>query len=320
VPADKAANNVIIVCKTFYLDCIVKELTQNENATYIQLPPTTTATTIVEDLATKMSNLFGMNTPTEFRHLASAYWTAKMHKNPPSQRFIAASNRCVLKEVSRALTRILKALTYPLKGMSMAFRRKTGVSPWWIIDNSKPVLQCIDVLNRRGISKTVHSFDFKTLYTKIPHDSIKKELHWVVKQAFTYSKTKDTPFLKMTSKTAGFRKTKKGKGKLLNEQMVCKMVDFLVDNLYTEVGDRVFRQCVGIPMGTDCAPYLANLYLFALEYKYLDKLYKTGATTTLQRFRYCFRYIDDLLTMNNTIAASFDFSQVYPPRTDSRTN
>jgi hypothetical protein len=35
-----------------------------------------------------------------------------------------------------------------------------------------------------------------------------------------------------------------------------------VDNIYIRVGNRTFCQCIGIPMGTDCAPLLANLYVF----------------------------------------------------------
>ena len=37
-------------------------------------------------------------------------------------------------------------------------------------------------------------------------------------------------------------------------------------------GNRVYRQCVGIPMGTDCAPLLANLFLFYYEYKYMKNI------------------------------------------------
>ena len=41
VPADKAANNVIIVCKKYYIDTLVKELGINNvnisNATYIPI-------------------------------------------------------------------------------------------------------------------------------------------------------------------------------------------------------------------------------------------------------------------------------------------
>ena len=40
------------------------------------------------------------------------------------------------------------------------------------------------------------------------------------------------------------------------------MIEYLVDNIFVQVGNKVFRQCVGIPMRTDCTPLLANLHLF----------------------------------------------------------
>ena len=40
------------------------------------------------------------------------------------------------------------------------------------------------------------------------------------------------------------------------------MISWLIDNTYVKIGDKVFRQVIGIPMGTDCAPFLANLFLF----------------------------------------------------------
>ena len=49
----------------------------------------------------------------------------------------------------------------------------------------------------------------------------------------------------------------------------------MVDNLVIVYGDRVYRQVVGIPMGTDCAPFLANLYLFVLEYEWVTRLAAT---------------------------------------------
>jgi hypothetical protein len=39
------------------------------------------------------------------------------------------------------------------------------------------------------------------------------------------------------------------------------MLGFLVDNIYLVFGDQVFQQSVGIPMGTNCAPLLADLFL-----------------------------------------------------------
>ena len=47
------------------------------------------------------------------------------------------------------------------------------------------------------------------------------------------------------------------------------MIEYLVDNIFVQAGNKIFRQGIGIPMGTDCAPLLANLYLFHYEYKYM---------------------------------------------------
>ena len=42
------------------------------------------------------------------------------------------------------------------------------------------------------------------------------------------------------------------------------MVEFWIDNIYVEFhfGGRVYQQTVGIPMGTNCAPLLADLFLY----------------------------------------------------------
>ena len=36
-------------------------------------------------------------------------------------------------------------------------------------------------------------------------------------------------------------------------------------------GDELFRQVIGIPMGTDCAPFLANLFLYSYECEWTEK-------------------------------------------------
>ena len=40
------------------------------------------------------------------------------------------------------------------------------------------------------------------------------------------------------------------------------MLEFLIDNIFVIFGGRVFQQTVGMPMGTNCAPVLANLFLY----------------------------------------------------------
>ena len=49
-----------------------------------------------------------------------------------------------------------------------------------------------------------------------------------------------------------------------NSKLV-KWINYLIDNVCIKVGSKVYRHTVGIPMGTDCAPQLANLFVFHYE-------------------------------------------------------
>ena len=42
---------------------------------------------------------------------------------------------------------------------------------------------------------------------------------------------------------------------------ICKMTEFLIDNIFVQFGGRLFRQVIGIPMGTNCAPLPADLFI-----------------------------------------------------------
>ena len=46
---------------------------------------------------------------------------------------------------------------------------------------------------------------------------------------------------------------------------ICKMIEFLIDNIFVLFGGRLFRQATGIPMATNCAPLLADLFLYSYE-------------------------------------------------------
>ena len=48
-------------------------------------------------------------------------------------------------------------------------------------------------------------------------------------------------------------------------QKVCEALTFLFDNTYIRLGTKLFRQNVGIPMGTNCTLLVANLFLFVMK-------------------------------------------------------
>ena len=51
-------------------------------------------------------------------------------------------------------------------------------------------------------------------------------------------------------------------------------------------------------MGTDFAPFLANLFLYSYECEWMDKMHRKNKTGFLKKFDFCCRYIDDLLCIN----------------------
>ena len=63
-------------------------------------------------------------------------------------------------------------------------------------------------------------------------------------------------------------------------------------------------------MGTDCAPLLVNLYLFYYEYNYMKNLMKLDYGKAL-KFNFTARYIDDLLSLNNTLFIN-EIPNIYP--------
>ena len=73
-------------------------------------------------------------------------------------------------------------------------------------------------------------------------------------------------------------------------------------------------------MGTACSPYLANLYLYAREFDFMEKLTKTDIKKA-RKFKDSFRYIDDLISFNVSGKFSEYRKEIYPETlTWSRTN
>ena len=86
------------------------------------------------------------------------------------------------------------------------------------------------------------------------------------------------------------------------------MVEFLIDNIFVKFGGCLFRQVIWIPMGTNCAPLLADLFLYSYESEFLDNMIRGGHRKLARSFNLCYRYIDDLIVFNNKKRATIDFT------------
>ena len=72
-----------------------------------------------------------------------------------------------------------------------------------------------------------------------------------------------------------------------------------MDNIYIRFGTKLYRQIVGIPMGTNCAPLVADLFLFCYERDFMKDLSSDNQADVIKAFNSTSRYLDDLLNIDN---------------------
>ena len=117
-----------------------------------------------------------------------------MHKIVPKERYLAASHACTTKPLSNLINKCLKLITSQHEKYCNKVYKNTGVNRMWVINNSNKVLNKIQDYNDEASITNVDSYDFSTLYTKIPHEDLKEKLYWVINKAF-YNRTKKAIFV-----------------------------------------------------------------------------------------------------------------------------
>ena len=76
---------------------------------------------------------------------------------------------------------------------------------------------------------------------------------------------------------------------------MCDALYYLLDNIYIRFGSKLYRQIVGIPMGTKCAPLFADLFCY--ERDFMLSLSDNNQTDTIEAFNSTSRYLDDLFIL-----------------------
>ena len=80
------------------------------------------------------------------------------------------------------------------------------------------------------------------------------------------------------------------------QKKVCEALVYLLDNIFIRV---FYRQIIGIPMGTNCAPRVADLFLCCYERDFMKSLSRENQADINEAFNSASRYLDDLLNINN---------------------
>ena len=100
----------------------------------------------------------------------------------------------------------------------------------------------------------------------------------------------DTSILSLGRDKSYFVKDHADSNKKFSETDIIKMLDFLIDNIFVTFRGRVFQQTVGIPMGTNCAPLLADLFLYCYEADFIQELLMKKDKKLAISFNFTLRY------------------------------
>ena len=157
------------------------------------------------------------------------------------------------------------------------YNRKDNAKTCWIINNNLSVRKSIFKCNR-SISKadSICSYDFDTLYTSIPHDKLKYVISRIVDSSF---ESAGKQFIRVTAKNNGVfsDSDRKYKGTdIFDKNSIKDMFNYMIDNCFIVFKGKVYRQSIGIPMGIDPAPFIANLFLHHYENNYMYSLINSG--------------------------------------------
>ena len=89
---------------------------------------------------------------------------------------------------------------------------------------------------------------------------------------------------------------------------MCEALTFLTDNIHIRFKFKLYRQIVGIPLGTKCAPLVAYLFCSVMRETSCCLFERIINLKLLKLLIVLPRYLDDLLNINNMV------KHIYPSK------
>ena len=178
VPANKAANNVVVVCRLHYINTLKQEL----SGTKAYEETSIDEKSVFYSHSNEIPNKFAVDVKERQDMLPTMYWLPKLHKRLYKARFIANSSSCTTTELSKLLTSCLTAIKAKVIKYCETVNERSGKNMFWPIKNSGEVLCKLKDIGYQATS--LSTYDFSTLYTTLPHDLIKEKLLDLIERTF----------------------------------------------------------------------------------------------------------------------------------------
>ncbi|EFJ04611.1 hypothetical protein SELMODRAFT_432251 [Selaginella moellendorffii] len=236
----------------------------------------------------------------------------KAHKN--KMRWLTNADGCVFSEITICLTAILKGIQEALQNIADDFYARAKffggkTNTCWILGSTQEF-----VINLPDRITTIYTGDITKCYEAIPLEGdqgLTMAMTNLVNLAFAHQNHLHKDLFLIQKKNGEFEAEWKPlrrslvKATRMDPMKVIELNHFIIRNTYVRLGNRVWRQVRGIPMGFSCSPLWCNLYLFYFEYNFITRLARLGWYDLLRLFEHTFRYMDDLVSMNNPMILHF---------------
>jgi hypothetical protein len=294
---DKCSNNMVIACRKHYVQRLARDL--SSGAIY---NPCDTPLPLLLRRATEF--LAEHQLPVGAAAVSTYATIYKFHKPVIAERFLALSADVFSTPANMFFTALLRTLmpdTERLWDDLIASCPSLGKPPYkgnWILKHSAAALPILQGFNRaRGGANvdtsawSLECYDFERLYTNLdlhhPIDGVVPRLRSLIRRlwesyhgasaAVRVSSNKSTPADWLPSVPAQLHSVIQGpRGAedtyVFTLDTALDVCEWLLTHAYVLFGDRVFLQAIGIPMGSNCAVYVANMYLFTYELAFLQQL------------------------------------------------
>ena len=284
-----------------YIEVLKQEIVNTKSYASV---PTSEHEVVSEHI--KTCEIFRVNIKITQHKLPTMYWIPKLHKNPYKARFISSASSCTTTELSKLLTSCLTKIKEHVQFYCNKTYENSGINLFWSIKNSTEVLDKLEI--NRFLASSISTYDFSTLYTTLPHAMIKDKLSKLIIKTFDREKR---TYLACNAVHAYFTNEPPKYHTSWTCSEVCDSLAYLLDNIFVRYGSSIYRQVIGIPMGTNCAPLVADLFLYCFESDFMLSLKPDTQADIIKAFNNTSRYLDDIFNLDNPY---FDglIASIYP--------
>ena len=303
VQIDKASNNISIICKKYYVQVLKEEITNSGNFQ----PVNNTKESSLTDAKLYLTNINIFKKDND--NFQVLYWIPKMHKTPIEPRYITSGRNSLYSNLSKTVSTCLKSLLNTEKINSLFKHKFDNINQYYIIDSNLSIIKHMDKSNRLPlINKSVKTFDFKTLYTNISHSKLKNNTNKFIQDIFTNNNNKYIIY----GYSSSHMTNNKSKSTFTDNELVTH-INKIIDNAYIIYNNHLYKQVIGIPMGTNCAPHLANIFLHIYEKQYIGNIItSTTNPDILGKLKYIYRFQDDLIAFEDDNMFQNKYKEIYP--------